>query len=199
MIAYIDGKITYKSASLLHLDVGGLGYEVQISLHTFSAIQNLESAKIFTCLLIKEDAHTLYGFFDLSEKALFLHLISVNGVGAGTARMMLSSLNPDEIKKAILNADVKLLESIKGIGAKTAQRITLELRDKIGKDKELMNSYNITQGKQPESNNVAQDALQALVNLGITRNMAESAISKAQKLQADSTIEQLIKNALKLI
>ena len=133
MIAYLTGKFAYKSPTVVYVDVQGVGYEVNISLNTYSKIQDKSDGQLFTYLQIKEDAHTLYGFFDVSEKEMFTQLISVSGVGASTARMMLSSMKPDEIINAILMNNPRTLESVKGIGKKTAERLVLELRDKIGK------------------------------------------------------------------
>src|SRR3982750_851235 len=116
MIAYLEGKFVYKSPAVIHIDVNGVGYEVQISLNTFSKIQNLEKGILYTSLLIREDAHILYGFFDKAEKEMFLHLISVSGVGASTARIMLSYMKPDDISRAIMHGDAKTLEAVKGIG-----------------------------------------------------------------------------------
>src|SRR5215510_643773 len=126
MFAFLDGKFVYKSPAMVHLDVNGVGYEVQISLNTYSKIQNLEKGVLHTILLIREDAHLLYGFFDKAEKEMFLHLVSVSGVGASTARVMLSYMKPDDIAKAILNGDSKTLEAVKGIGKKTAERLVIE-------------------------------------------------------------------------
>lgn len=133
MIAYIKGKFTSKNPSTVIIDVNGLGYEVHISLNTYSAILSLEEGLLFTHLLIKEDAHLLYGFADVKEKDIFLALISVSGIGANTARLLLSYMKPDEIVAAIVRGDSKSLEKIKGIGKKTAERTILELKDKIGK------------------------------------------------------------------
>ncbi|HEX5553697.1 MAG TPA: Holliday junction branch migration protein RuvA [Chitinophagaceae bacterium] len=192
MIAYIDGKLTYKSPALVYLDVNGLGYEVQISLNTYSRIQHLERCKLLTYLHIKEDAHTLYGFFEDSERVLFLQLISVSGVGASTARIILSSMKPDEVRSAIIGEDERLLESIKGIGAKTAKRIILELKDKMVK----------YAGAQPltstEGNTLQVDALNALLALGIARPAAENAVRKVMRaFPAEGSLEMLIKDALK--
>src|ERR1019366_5248941 len=133
MIAYLSGKFSYKNPTVVYVDVQGVGYEVNISLNTYSHIQKLNEGKLYTYLQIKEDSHTLYGFFDAMEKEMFVMLISVSGIGAATARMMLSHLKPEEINKAILQNNVPLLESVKGIGRKTAERLVLELRDKISK------------------------------------------------------------------
>ena len=194
MIAFVTGKFVYKAPSVVHVDVNGVGYEVQISLNTYSKIQQLDRGSLHTWLHINEDAHTLYGFFDLSEKNIFVQLISVNGVGTSTARMMLSALQPEELSQAIITGDTLTLEKIKGIGKKTAERIVLELRDKISKNITPTNSSALI------NNTLQQDALNALVALGIARNMAESAIKKA--LSSDPSTENLeilIKKALQLI
>ena len=133
MIAYLSGKFSYKNPAVVYVDVQGIGYEVNISLNTYSHIQKLTEGKLYTYLQIKEDAHTLFGFFDTMEKEMFVMLISVSGVGAATARMMLSNMKPAEISKAIMQNNAGLLESVKGIGRKTAERLVLELKDKISK------------------------------------------------------------------
>ena len=192
MIAQLTGKFMHKTPTRLVVDVHGVGYEVNISLNTFSAIQSQEAGTLYIFLKIAEDAHTLYGFAEPAEKEIFLHLISVSGVGAGTARMMLSSMKPAEVQRAIVQANVKLLESIKGIGKKTAERIVLELKDKLGKQAAIpaisVSAHNTTEA----------DALEALVALGINRQMAENAMRKA--LAADpgiQSVEALIKLVLK--
>jgi Holliday junction DNA helicase RuvA len=194
MIAYIDGKLTFKSPALVYLDVNGLGYEVQISLNTYSRIQDMERCKLLTYLSIKEDAHTLYGFYSADEKQLFVSLISVSGVGASTARMILSAMQPEELRAAIVREDEKLLEKIKGIGAKTAKRIILELRDKMGK---------LETGAPAGSgggNTRHEDALNALLALGIGRSAADAAVRKAiASSPEDKTLEMLIKEALKCL
>jgi Holliday junction DNA helicase RuvA len=192
MIAYIDGRLTYKSPALVHLDVNGLGYEVQISLHTYSRIQHLERCKLLTWLHIKEDAHTLYGFFDEDERVVFLQLIGVSGVGAATARIILSSMKPGEVRAAVTGENEKLLERVKGIGAKTAKRIILELKDK-------MLSHPGTAVLMPAAGNTVQvDALNALLALGIGRPAAENAIRKVSRtFPAEGDLEQMIKEALK--
>jgi Holliday junction DNA helicase RuvA len=131
MYAYLKGKFTYKSPALIHLEVNGIGYELHISLNTYSLIQPLENGQLYVYLQVKEDAHTLFGFAQQEEKQMFLHLIGVSGVGAATARMMLSSLKASEVASAIVNNNVSLIESVKGIGKKTAERLVLELKDKI--------------------------------------------------------------------
>lgn len=194
MIAFVTGNFVYKSPAVVHVDVQGVGYEVQISLHTYSKIQSLERGSLFTWLHIKEDAHTLYGFFDMIEKNMFVQLISVNGVGTSTARMMLSSMLPDEITQAIVKGDTLALEKIKGIGKKSAERIVLELRDKLNKN----NSNTIS--SVFKNNTLETDALNALVALGIARNAAETAVKKASASAPSSeNLEILIKTALQLI
>lgn len=194
MIAYLAGKFAYKNPAVVYLDVNGVGYEVNISLNTWSHIQNLAEGKLFTYLQIKEDAHTLYGFFDLAEKEIFVMLIGVSGVGAATARMMLSSMKPDEISRAILQNNAKLLESVKGIGRKTAERLVLELRDKVNKQSLELN---ISPAK---GNSLQQDALNALVALGISKPIAEQSLNKIISSEPSIThLEDLIKKALKAI
>lgn len=194
MIAYLNGKLAYKSPALVHLDVNGVGYEVQISLHTWSHIQKLEVCKLLTFVHIKEDAHTMYGFFEDSERSMFLQLISVSGIGASTARMMLSSLHPDDIQRAILMENEKMLEGVKGIGAKTAKRLILELKDKMKKhNKEDVLHLSVT-----SHNTIQDDALNALVTLGIARNMAEQAVQRVLKAEPQlNELEVLIKKSLK--
>ncbi len=194
MIAYLNGKLAYKSPTLVHLDVNGVGYEVQISLHTWSQIQQLETCKLLTFVHIKEDAHTMYGFFDDAERSMFLQLIGVSGIGASTARMMLSSLHPEDIQRAILMENEKMLEGVKGIGAKTAKRLILELKDKMKKHgREDVLHLSVT-----SHNTIQDDALNALVTLGIARNMAEQAVQRVLKAEPQlNELEVLIKKSLK--
>ena len=193
MIAYITGNFTYKSPTSVHLDVNGLGYEVLISLNTYSKIQNLDAGLLHTLLLVREDAHILYGFFDQAEKEMFSQLISVSGVGASTARMMLSYMKPDELARAIVNGETKTLEGIKGIGKKSAERLVVELRDKLAK--QPLGS-NISPLKH---NTLQQDALNALLALGIQRQAAEQAVQKATASQPDMPVEDIIKKALRTL
>jgi Holliday junction DNA helicase RuvA len=178
------------------VDVHGVGYELQISLHTYSAIANAEEAQLHTYLHIKENAQTLYGFYSLPEKELFLQLISVSGVGATTARMMLSGMKPDEITKAIVQGNARLLESIKGIGKKTAERLVLELKDKLIKQYDASLQDFVT---APAQISIEADALNALVALGIARNTAEIALKKtiAANKDAHLSLEEIIKATLK--
>jgi holliday junction DNA helicase RuvA len=194
MYAYLQGKFTFKNPAQVYVDVNGVGYEVNISLNTYAAVQNLTDGKLYTYLQIKEDGHTLFGFFDKVEKEIFVQLISVSGIGAATARMMLSHLKPEEAGRAIIQGNIKLLESIKGIGKKTAERLVLELRDKIGKVTPDANAT-ITAG-----NSFQQDALNALIALGISKQQAESALQKLNNTQPGiNNLEELIKKALKSI
>lgn len=194
MYSYLEGKLINKSPAQVTLDVNGVGYEVNISLNTYSAVQSLDHCKLFIHLQVKEDSHTLFGFFDKQEKEMFQMLISVSGVGAATARMMLSYIKPEEIVQAIGSGNVRLLESVKGIGKKTAERLVLELKDKTTK-------IQIETGAKPlVYNSLETDSLNALMALGISKVQAENAIKKVRI--ADSTInnlEDLIKKALKAI
>ncbi|NML22690.1 Holliday junction branch migration protein RuvA [Pseudoflavitalea sp. G-6-1-2] len=194
MIAFIRGSFVHKTPAVVHVEANGVGYELQISLNTYSAIQSLEKGMLYVHLSIREDAHILYGFSDIVEKELFLHLISVSGVGAATARMMLSSVKPDELVIAIATGNTKLLESIKGIGKKSAERIVLELRDKLSKSRL---DANITSSAY---NSVEQDALNALMALGIARAAGEQAVQKVIKAEPGlSLVEEIIKKALKTL
>ena len=193
MIAYLKGEFVYKSPAVVHVEVNGVGYEVQISLNTYSRIQHLDRGQLHTSLLIREDAHLLFGFFDLSEKEMFQHLLSVSGIGASTARVMLSYMKPDELAKAITQADTKTLEAIKGIGRKTAERMVLELRDKLAK-------HPIDANILPVKNNtLQQDALNGLTALGINRPAAAQAVEKCLKAEPQITLEELIKKALRTL
>lgn len=192
MFAYLQGLLTYKSPSLLHIDVNGTGYEVNITLQTFSKVQHEETYKLFTHVHVREDAWTIYGFADEAERDTFRKLITINGVGAGTARIILSSMTPVELEQAVFNEDVKALEKVKGIGGKTAQRIILELKGK------LINTKNIEGTAPVLHNTIREDALIALVNLGISRAVAEAALKKMGHL-SDLTVEELIKQALRAL
>jgi len=195
MYAYLQGKFTHKTPAQIYIDVNGIGFEVNVSLNTYSAIQKLHEGKLFTYLQVKEDGHTLYGFFEKEEKDIFLLLISVSGVGASTARMMLSSVRPDEITAAIIQGNVKLLESVKGIGKKTAERLVLELKDKVGKQ-----AIGTSGTSFAVANSIEQDALIALTSLGIAKAQAEQAIQKIMRNEtAINNLEELIKKSLKAI
>jgi len=192
MYAYIDGKLAFKSPAYVVIDAGGVGYQINISLNTYSRLGDTERCKLFTWLHVKEDGHTLYGFFDESERRLFLHLISVSGIGPNTGRMILSSITPEEIQAAIVNGNVSVIQRIKGIGPKSAQRMILELQDKLKKE----GPDTLTQ--MPAVNSAKDEALAALVMLGFARNAAEKVIDQdINKNGNNLTVEQLIKSALK--
>jgi len=194
MYAYLQGKFSYKSPTQVYIDVNGVGYEVNISLNTYSNIQQINEGRLYIYMQVKEDAHVLYGFSEKDEKEIFLLLISVSGVGASTARMMLSSIKPEEVSKAILQGNVKLLEGVKGIGKKTAERLVLELKDKVGKHLSSLESTIAV------NNSIDQDALNVLMALGISKNQAEQSIQKIIRLEPEITnLEELIKKALKAI
>lgn len=191
MFAFLKGEFVSKTPASVQVDVNGVGYEVQISLNTYSKIESLERGVLLTHLQIQEDKHTLYGFFESAEKEMFLLLIGISGVGAATARMMLSSMRPEEITRAILQGNARALEAIKGIGKKTAERIILELRDKVGKMQAGSNIYPLI------SNSLEQDALNALIALGIARNAGELVVKKVLSAEPGLKVEDIIKKALK--
>ncbi|GAA4454528.1 Holliday junction branch migration protein RuvA [Rurimicrobium arvi] len=192
MFAYLEGKITHKSPSLLFIDVNGVGYEVHITLRTFDQIRHLEQVRLYTHLKVSEDGWTLFGFSDTYEKDTFRQLIGVNGVGAGTARMILSALSPSELERAIVSGQSNVLEKIKGIGAKTAQRIILELKGKLSVPATVAGSDN----SAPVHNTNANDALIALMNLGINKSAAETALKKV-KDGDQLPVEELVREAFR--
>lgn len=195
MIAYLSGRLVFKDPTYVIIDVGGIGYQVKISLQTYSKIKDEGQIRLLTFLHIKEDAHTLYGFKEESEKRLFLLLISINGVGPNTGLMILSSLSTDEIEQAILSGDVGTIQAVKGIGAKTAQRIILELKDKIGKSTSELTA---PLGFLKSSNKIREEALQALITLGFPRAVAEKNIAQVlKKTTGEISLEDLIKASLK--
>ena len=193
MFAYLKGSFAKKTPAAVIVDVGGVGYEVQISLNTYSKIQDLETGLLHTHLLVREDAQVLYGFFDAAEKELFLMLISVSGIGAGTARIMLSYMKPDELSRAIVQGNARVLEAIKGIGRKTAERVVLELRDKLSKHPVETTDATFSSWK---GNSLQADALEALIALGINRQAADAAIQKVLKSEEGLGVETVIKKAL---
>jgi holliday junction DNA helicase RuvA len=197
MIHFLAGTFDEKNPTYVVINCNGIGYMVHISLHTFSKISSLEKGKILTYFAVKEDAHILYGFYDEEERELFKLLILVNGVGTNTARMMLSSLNPQELKNAILTGNLAMIKSIKGIGDKTAQRLIIDLKDKVGKAAAPQSTLNILLSH----NKNREEALQALVMLGFVKLQAEKALDKVAKANAgaDISVEQLIKQALNYI
>lgn len=192
MIGYLRGNLAIKDPTYVVVDVHGVGYEVKISLTTFARIKDLGECLLHTYLHVKEDSQTLYGFFDMEEKHVFLQLISISGVGPNTALMINSSLNVDEIRSAIANEEVSTIQRVKGIGKKTAQRIILELRDKIQKD-------SIDSGRLVgPASSLRSEALSALQTLGINKNVAEKAVDQIiKKHGTDLSLEDLIKFVLK--
>src|SRR5215469_862116 len=193
MIGFLKGDFVHKSPASVLIDVNGVGYEVQISLNTYSKIQNLDKGQLYTSLLVREDAHILYGFFEMSEKEMFLQLLNVSGIGASTARMMLSYMKPEELAKAIIHGEIRTLEGIKGIGKKTAERIVVELKDKLAKSPIETNIAPL------KHNTLHSDALNALLALGINRQAADQAIQKALVQEPDLPLEALIKKALRTL
>ena len=195
MFAYLNGKLAYKDPTFVIIDIQGVGYEIKISLHTYGQIKDQENCKLFTYFHVKEDIQALYGFASNREKALFLQLISISGVGPSTGLMIVSSLSPEEVEHAILSEDVRTIQAVKGIGAKTAQRIILELKDKIGKDQPETAIQNIvTSGNAA----IRNEALAALVTLGINKVAAQKTIDKILKTtDGQISLEELIKLALK--
>jgi len=192
MIAFVRGNFAIKTPARIVVDVNGVGYELNISLNTYSAIGNKDNGQLFTYLHITENAQTLFGFADLIEKELFMQLISVSGVGASTARMMLSGMRPEEITRAIIQGNTKQLEGIKGIGKKSAERLIVELRDKLSKQSL---EVGISGFNQPQ---IDVDAINALISLGIGRVMAEQAVKKIMQAEPNNiSLEDIIKQALK--
>lgn len=196
MIEYIKGKIVEKNPAYVVIETsGGLAYFIHISLATFSSIQQMEEVKILTHYVIREDAQLLFGFYEEEERNMFRLLISVNGIGVNTARLMLSSLSVNELINGIATENIKLIQSIKGIGAKTAQRVVIELKDKIGKTT-IPNTENFAFNY----NNNKAEALSALVSLGFVKNSADAVLEKIIKSEGiNLSVEDLIKKALKLL
>ncbi|MEI8201502.1 MAG: Holliday junction branch migration protein RuvA [Bacteroidota bacterium] len=194
MFAFINGKLVEKNPAYAVIEACGVGYMLNISLYTYEKLNNIENCKLYAHLVVKEDAHTLYGFIDENERDVFRHLISVSGIGPNTARMMLSAMKPDDVCQAVAMGNVSLLQSIKGIGGKTAQRIIIELKDKLSKKTVLSENFSIAYNK------VQQEALSGLIMLGFVRIVAEKAILKVIKSADENlSVEELIKRALKIL
>jgi len=191
MIAFLRGRFAEISPTRVVIEAGGVGYEAHISLNTFAGLQGKLEGMLYTHLVVREDAHLLYGFAELAEKEMFINLISVSGVGASTARVVLSYMQPEEITRCIVQGDARSLERVKGIGKKTAERLVLELRDKLGK---VVSGANIS---PLIHNSLQQDALEALTALGIPRNTAMQSIEKVRQAQPEISVEELIKKALR--
>ncbi len=194
MIAYLNGDITYKTPTYIYVDCHGVGYHVNISLNTYAKLENLQKIKILTYLNVKEDEHTLFGFFDDDERSLFILLISVSGVGVNTARIILSYMTPDEVRTAIIHENAVSLGKVKGIGPKTAKRIILDLKDKV--IKESGSDHVILVG--PETVSIRSEALSALVALGFPKPVVEKQIKTVMEKNPNTDqVEELIKQVLK--
>lgn len=194
MYAFIEGKISTINPASVVIDCNGVGYDISISVYTYSQIKDQVNCRLLTHLAVREDAMVLFGFAHDNERVLFRQLISVSGVGAGTARLILSSLSPEEVTEAIVSSNVGLLQRVKGIGGKTAQRIIIDLKDKLGKD----HSFNEILGSA--HNTKKEEALSALSMLGFNKALAEKTIDKIMKEESASiSVEQLIKSALKIL
>lgn len=191
MIHHLKGQLIEKNPTYVVIECNGIGYMVNISLHTFSLIPDSEAISLYTYLQVKEDSHTLYGFIEKSEREIFKLLISVSGVGTSTARVMLSSLQPGEVTEAIASGDVPTIQSVKGIGAKTAQRVILDLKDKVLK---VMGEGEVFVS---QDNTNKEEALSALEILGYNRRQAGKVVDKIVKTEPESTVESIIKLALK--
>lgn len=191
MIHHLKGKLTEKNPTHAIIECGGVGYFVNISLHTFSKLEDVENISLFTHLQVKEDSHTLFGFSEKSEREIFRLLLSVSGIGSSTARTMLSSMSPSQIRDAIASGDVASIQSIKGIGAKTAQRVILDLRDKI------LKVYDIDEVSVGSNNTNKEEALSALEVLGYARRQAEKVVDKVMIQDSSLSVENIIKLALK--
>lgn len=191
MITHIRGRLVEKSPTAVVIDCGGVGYFIHISLHTFSQLKNNESIKLLTHLQVKEDSHQLYGFSTTMEREIFRLLISVSGIGTNTARTMLSSLTPKQIREGIAAEDVALIQSVKGIGLKTAQRVIIDLKDKI------LKIYDIDESLHVSNNTNKEEALSALEVLGFTKKQGERVVVKIMSTAPDASVERIIKEALK--
>jgi Holliday junction DNA helicase RuvA len=191
MINYINGTITELNPTSVSIETGGIGYFVNISVNTFTKLDGKSDYKILVHEVIREDTHQLFGFADKEERDIFRLLISVSGIGANTARMMLSSLNPAEVEKAIIESNVNVLKSVKGIGLKTAQRVIVDLKDKVGKLSQTGGIFTF------EDNTKREEALSALVMLGFARSAVSKVLEKIIRDEKNLTVEDLIKRALK--
>lgn len=193
MFAYLNGKLTYKSPTQVYVDCNGVGYQVNITLYTYSDVELLESAKLYTYLHVREDIQVLYGFSTEQEKQMFIHLISVSGVGPNTARLILSSMTTNELANAIINEEVSLIQTVKGIGPKSAKRLVLELKDKM----KSIDTVDTVTSVNESSNAIVGEAVAALTMLGFSKNQAEKAVLKLWKTNTIKNVEELIKLSLK--
>jgi Holliday junction DNA helicase RuvA len=193
MITFIKGTIAFKTPTYIVVEAGGIGYHVNISLHTYARIEKLENVKILTYYHVKEDAHTLYGFAEDEERVLFVHLISVSGVGPSTAQVILSTMNPDEVRAAIIGENEAALRKVKGIGNKTAKQIILDLKSKM-----MKTGGDVTIPSSPADNTLRQDALSALLSLQVNKIQAQKALNKVlQENPGINSVEDLIRLSLK--
>lgn len=194
MYSYLEGKLVEKTPTFVTIDVNGVGYQLHISLHTYSQIGASEKCKLLCHFVVREDAHLLYGFFTETERILFRNLISVSGIGANTARLILSSMTPDDLFNVITSGDAKTLQNVKGIGGKTAQRIIIDLQDKLGKEEIQPQNLLISH------NTIRDEALSGLIILGFNKNIASRTIDKIIAQEGEHvSVEELIKKALKLL
>ena len=191
MITHIQGKLIEKNPTNVVIDCNGVGYHLNISLYTYSQLSNQENLRLYTHLHVKEDSHTLYGFSSLSEREIFRLLISVSGIGTNIARTMLSSLTPKQVREGIALGDVALIQSVKGIGSKTAQRVIIELKDKV------LKVYDIEEGTLTKNNTNKEEALSALEVLGFTKKQSERVVDRIISDHPEANIETIIKEALK--
>ncbi len=194
MITHINGKLVQKTPTYVVIECGGVGYAIHISLHTYEKIGAEEQLKLYTHQVIKEDSHTLYGFVDEDERMLFILLLSVSGVGPNTARLMLSSLKPADIKQAISTNNWALIKTVKGIGEKTAQKVVIDLKNKIKLD-DISDGSSFTGIR----NLIVEEALSALVMLGFSKIEAEKSLQKVRQQNPQYTVEELVKNTLKIL
>lgn len=198
MIAYLEGKLTHKTPTFLYIDIGGIAYHVNISLHTYAAIEHLDTSKIYIHQHITESDQSLYGFSTLEEKELFIHLISVSGIGPNTARMVTSYMSPSEARQAIVQENVKVINKVKGIGPKTAKRIILDLKDKLIKLGETPEDILNSVPQVTATSTVRDEAIEALTALGFVKNKIAPKIDKIMTdSEGDITVESLIKQALR--
>lgn len=193
MIEYIQGKLIESTPTFVIVENNGIGYFINISITTYTDINNMQDCKLFIHEVIREDSHSLFGFAQKNEREIFRYLISVSGIGANTARVMLSSLSPAEIQQAISTGNVNLLKSIKGIGAKSAERIIVDLKDKLGKD------LSIEEILVSKDNTIKEESLSALVTLGFSKTSVEKAIDKILLSNTNLSVEELVKEALKIL
>lgn len=191
MIHHLKGKLVEKNPTFVIIECNGVGYFSHVSLNTFSQISDEENVKLFTHLIVREDSHTLYGFASKLEREIFVLLLSVSGIGASTARTMLSSMTPDQVKTAIAGGDVAAIQAIKGIGAKTAQRVIVDLKDKI------LKVYDMDEVSATANNTSKEEALSALEVLGFARRQAEKIVDKILAQESSLSVENIIKKALK--